>query len=55
MLLTLNRKSDGIKAVLERSSVSSSTSLQANKLSFEMRLLHNMVSRIFFPKTGRFD
>ena len=29
--------------------------LQANQLTTKMRLLHHIVSRIFFPKMERFD
>ena len=53
--MTLSRKVDGLKAILERSNVTSLKNLQANLLSMEIRLLHNIVSRIFFPKIGRFD
>ena len=53
--MTLSRKVDGLKVILERRNVTSLKNLQANLLSMEMRLLHNIVSRIFFPKTGRFD
>ena len=53
--LTLDKKEDGLRTVLEKRSVSDLRSFQANQLSLEMRLLHNMVSRIFFLKIGRFD
>ena len=53
--LTLDKKEDGLRIVLENKNVTDLRSLQANQLSLEMRLLHNMVRRIFFPKIGRFD
>ena len=53
--LSLDKKGEGLKTILEKKNVTDLRSIQANQLSLEMRLLHNMVSRIFFPKTRRFD
>lgn len=53
-ILTL-KKEEGLKLILERNEVKDLKNLQANKLSVEMRLLHNTVSWIFFSKTERFD
>lgn len=41
--------------ILERSDVKGITELFANRLSVEMRLLHHILGRILFSKTGRFD
>lgn len=51
----LQKKIDGLKVILERDDFQDLKNLQANGLSVEMRLLHNMVNRIFFSKMERFD
>ena len=53
--MTLGKKEEALKAILGKERVSDLRSLQAGQLKLEMRLLHNIVSQIFFPKTGRFD
>ena len=53
--MTLGKKEEALKAILGKERVTDLRSLQAGQLKLEMRLLHNIVSRIFFPKTGRFD
>lgn len=45
--LSFERKLDGLKVILERENVKNLKTLQANQLSVEMRLLHNMISQIF--------
>lgn len=54
-VLALMKKIDGLRVILERDDIRNFRNLQANQLSVEMRLLHYMVSKIFFSKTGRFD
>ena len=53
--MTLDKKEEALKTILGKERVNELRSLQAGQLKLEMRLLHNIVSRIFFPKTGRFD
>lgn len=55
VFLEFGKQIDRLKVILERENVRNLKNLQANQLSKEMRLLHNMVSHIFFLKTGRFD
>ena len=50
--LHLNKKKEGLQVILKRRNINFKGNLIANQLSPEMRFLHNMVSRIFFPKTG---
>lgn len=45
--LALERKLDGLKVILERKDIKNQKNLQANQLLVEMRLLHDMASRIF--------
>lgn len=52
-VLSLKKKIDGLKVILERDDVNDIKNLQANKLLVEMRLLHNMASRIFFSKNWK--
>lgn len=54
-VLYLKMKIDGLKVILEIDDVDDLRNLQANRLYVEMRLLYNMVGRIFFPLTERFD
>ena len=51
----LINKSDSLWFILEREDVCEIEVLHANQLSVEMCLLHHVISRIFFPKTRRFD
>ena len=46
---------DGLKCILEKDDVTGIDIVQANQLSVELRFLHHIISRIIFPKTGRFD
>lgn len=51
----LDKNIDDLRMVLEWRDVRYVGNLLTNQLSLEMRLLHNMVSIIFFPKTRRLD
>lgn len=53
-VMALKKKIDGLRVILERDDIKDLKNLLANQLSTEMRLLHNMVSRIFFLKMRRF-
>lgn len=55
MFLAFDRKFDGLKIVLEGRDVKILKNLQVNQLLVKMRLLHNMLNRIFFSKIGHFD
>ena len=54
-ILRLEDRTEGLKCILEKEDVSGIDLVQANQLSVEIRLLHHIISRIIFPKTGRFD
>ena len=54
-VLRLEDRAEGLKCILEKEDVSGIDLVQANQLSVEIRLLHHIISRIIFPKTGRFD
>ena len=54
-ILRLEDRTEGLKCILEKEDVSGINLVQANQLSVELRLLHHIISRIIFPKTGRFD
>lgn len=47
-VLALKKKIYGLKFILERDNVNDLRNFQANQLLVEIRLLYNMVSRIFF-------
>ena len=51
--LDLEDKSRVLEAI--RRSFNSKGNIVASSLSLEMRLLHNFISRIFIPRSGRFD
>ena len=51
--LELEDKARALEAI--RGTYSSKGNIIANTLSLEMRLLHNFISRIFIPRSGRFD
>ena len=53
--LILNKRKDGLQIIFEKTKVTVKGNTQASQLFPEMRLLHNMVGRIFFSKTGHFD
>ena len=46
----LPRKEDGLRSILGRHDAAGFMKLETKDLSVEMRLLHHMVSRIFFPR-----
>lgn len=46
--LALEKKINGLKVILETDDVRNLKNLQANQLFMKMRLLHDMVNRIFF-------
>ena len=48
----LSRKEIGLKTILGREDVEGFMKIEAKDLSVEMRLLHHMIFRIFFPKGG---
>lgn len=48
--LNLKKKINGLRVILEMDDMHDLRNLQANRLYVEMRLLHNIVSRIFFSK-----
>ena len=54
-ILRLENRLEGLKYILEKEDVSGIDLVQANQLTVELRLLHHIISRIVFPKTGRFD
>ena len=51
--LELEDKTRVLEAI--RSNYNSKGNIVASTLSLEMRLLHNFISRIFIPRSGRFD
>ena len=51
--LELEDKSQALEAI--RGTYNSKGNIVASSLSLEMRLLHNFISRIFIPCSGRFD
>ena len=51
--LELEDKTRALKAI--RGNFNSKGNIVASTLSLEMRLLHNFISRIFIPRSGRFD
>ena len=51
--LELEDKSQALEAI--RGTYNSKGNIVASSLSLEMRLLHNFISRIFIPRSGRFD
>ena len=53
--LVMKERVKTLRLILGRSNVKGVIHVHANQLSLEMRLLHNIISRIFLPRTGRFD
>ena len=51
----LPKKKIGLRTILGRDNVEGFLKIEAMDLSVEMKLLHHMVSRIFFPRGGRYD
>ena len=51
----LPRKEIRLRTILGREDVEEFMKIEAKNLSVEMRLLHHMVSRIFFPRGRRYD
>ena len=51
--LELEDKARALEAI--KGSFNAKGNIIANTLSLEMRLLHNFISRIFIPRSGRFD
>ena len=52
---THSDKESTLKLILGRDEVNPLEVISVGQLSIEMRLLHNFISRIFIPRTGRFD
>ena len=48
-------KEEGINVILGRTFIKNLNKLEAKILSIEMRLLHHMVTKLFFPRSGRHD
>ena len=48
-------KEEGINVILGRTFTGSLNKLEAKILSIEMRLLHQMVTKLFFSRSGRHD
>ena len=44
-----------VQTIMKKNDVNIVGTIIASSLSLEMRLLHNFISRIFIPRTGRFD
>ena len=53
--IVLKDRLKALKTILERDDVDEIGIVKASFLSLEMRLLHNFISRIFLPRTSRFD
>ena len=53
--LNLEYRKTTIQIIMERDDVNPVGTIIASSLSLKMRLLHNFISRIFIPRTGRFD
>ena len=53
--LVLNDKLKALKTILERNDIDEIEIIKASSLSLEMRLMHNFISRIFLPRTDRFN
>ena len=53
--LVLNGRPKVLKTILKRNDVDEIDIVKASSLSLEMRLMYNFISRIFLPRTGRFD
>ena len=53
--LDLECRKTAIQIIMERDDVNPIGTIIASSLSLKMRLLHNFISRIFIPQTGRFD
>ena len=53
--LVQNDRPKALRTILERNDVDEISIIKASSLSLEMRLMHNFISRIFLPRTGRFD
>ena len=51
----LSNKAAALRAILEIEDVDVIEELFANQLSMEMYLLHHIIGRILFSKTGHFD
>lgn len=48
-------KENSLKVISEREEVIDLGNLFANQILVEIRILHNIVNKIFFPKIGKFD
>ena len=53
--LELEYRPSTLRTIMERDDVNEIGTIIVSSLSLEMRLLHNFISRIFVPTTGRFD
>ena len=52
---TISDRELAFRCILEREDVSGISTVSANQLSLEMRVLHHIIARILIPKSGRFD
>ena len=53
--LELECRKTAIQIIMERDDINLVGTIIASSLSLEMRLLHNFISKIFIPRTRRFD
>lgn len=51
----LENRNEGISTILNREIIEDWTEISANQLNAEMRLLHYMINKMFFPKIEKFD
>lgn len=49
------KRRDRLQCILRREDVGEFKKIEEKNLNVEMMLLHDMISRIFFPRVGRFD
>ena len=52
---SISNREHAFRCILEREDVSGISTVAANQLSLEMRVLHHIIARILIPKSGRFD
>ena len=53
--LDLEYRKIAIQTIMEKNDVNPVGTIITSSLSLKMRLLHNFISRLFIPRTGRFD
>ena len=52
---SISDREHAFRCILECEDVSGISTVAANQLSLEMRVLHHIIARILIPKSGRFD